>query len=104
MAKLQKPSWSRYSVRFTEKQMLPYVIAIGQLTLAWNDLHEKLGMLFCVAMGGGWAHRWAALWNAASFDRPKRKLLEAAITTMTPAATSPYPRLQSDVRVDAKAR
>lgn len=28
--------------RFTETPFKPYVIAIGQLTLAWNDLHEKL--------------------------------------------------------------
>jgi hypothetical protein len=37
--------------RFTETPFKPYyVIAIGQLTLAWNDLHEKLAALFCLLM------------------------------------------------------
>src|SRR5208282_17649 len=82
--------------RFTDKIFKPYVSAIGELALAWNDLHEKLGWLFYnfVDTGDGLGYR---LWNAPQFDRPKRALLEAAAQSMTSQMHQDYPRLKDDI-------
>lgn len=67
---------------FTEAGYRPYATAIGQLALAWNDLHEKLGHLFVRAMGFAdevCLDLPSAVWQSANFDRPKRQMLHAAI-------------------------
>jgi hypothetical protein len=43
--------------RFTETVFQSYLRSIGQLLLAWNDLHERLSMLSVAAMGGGLVNR-----------------------------------------------
>jgi len=40
----------------THSAYRPYVVALGQLTLAWNVLHEAMSLLFCSVMGGGYAN------------------------------------------------
>ena len=37
----------RRTETFAGRNYEPYALAIGQLTLAWNDLHEDLALLFC---------------------------------------------------------
>jgi hypothetical protein len=83
--------------RFTEKGFLPYVTAIGQLALAWNDLHEKLGMMFVVLMGGGWVSLPGAIWQSSHYDRPKRAMLKAAILNQTEDFQARFPRLKDDL-------
>jgi hypothetical protein len=83
--------------RFTERGFRPYVLAIGQLALAWNDLHEKLGMMFVTLMGGGWVNLPAAVWQSAHFDRPKREMLRAAILNQTAKFEAHYPTLKDDL-------
>jgi hypothetical protein len=51
MSKRPHGEWAP-SVPYTHKAFRPYVIALGQLTLAWNDLHETLAIVFCSVMGG----------------------------------------------------
>jgi hypothetical protein len=80
--------------RYNEKAYRPYTAAIGQLALAWNDLHEKLGTIFCTLLG---AERYIALWNAPKFDRPKRDLLRALLSTVTQPEKNSAPRLIPDV-------
>jgi len=81
--------------RFTEKIFKPYVSAIGELALAWNDLHEKLGILF---IGHFSPHRLAsALWNSQQFDRPRRSMLKVVIENLPELTQSDYPRLRDDV-------
>jgi hypothetical protein len=94
---MNRPSRKLRDNRFTEKGLQPYVIAIGQLVLAWNDFHEKLGMLFCVTMGGEWVTRWAAIWHSAGFDRPKRKMLEGAARSAPKTQNETYPRMVEDI-------
>jgi hypothetical protein len=67
------------SLPVTHKAFQPYVIALGQLALAWNDLHLSLAMLFCHAMGGGFVNHFLAVWNSAKFDRAQREMLLAAV-------------------------
>jgi hypothetical protein len=68
--------------RFTEPHFEPYVKAIGQLLLAWNDLHERLAALFVTAMGGGWVDRHLAVWHSITSDRSKRRALREAIVKL----------------------
>jgi hypothetical protein len=67
------------SVPFTHKAFRPYVMVLGQLALAWNDLHLTLAMLFCHAMGGGIVKQFLAVWNAIKSDRAQRAMLVAAL-------------------------
>lgn len=66
------------SIPYTARAFRPYVAALGQLTLAWNDLHLALQMLFCTVMGGGFVSPYLAIWNAIKSDRTQRDVLSAA--------------------------
>jgi hypothetical protein len=68
--------------RFTETVFQSYLRSIGQLLLAWNDLHERLSMLSVAAMGGGLVNRPLALWHGAVRDKAKRDMLRVAIADM----------------------
>lgn len=57
----------------------PIEIAIGQFALTWNDLHEKLGTLFSLVMGGEYVDQYVAIWDALQNDRAKRAVLLAAL-------------------------
>jgi hypothetical protein len=52
MAKRVKGEWAD-SIPYTHKAFRPHITVLGQLTLAWNDLHQTLAILFCSVMGGG---------------------------------------------------
>jgi hypothetical protein len=101
--------------RFTERAYTPYVLAIGQLALAWNDLHEQLAGLFCKILDRqeGYTQnegeddetyfirttledqddpRPIALWNSAKFDRPRREMLKAAVSTINKEWQQAFPK------------
>jgi hypothetical protein len=90
---------------FQEKKFRPYAQRIGQVTMAFNDLHEKLGELYCSVVGGPW-ERAAAVWSSNMIDRAKRNMLLAAVTKLTEDETSHYPTLFEDVKwlLDASER
>jgi hypothetical protein len=67
--------------RFTGRNFRPYVNAIGQLALAWNDLHESLALLFIELLAKGRAYPATDVWNSAVHDRPKRMLIRAVLRT-----------------------
>jgi hypothetical protein len=92
-----KTGWRPKHHRFTEKDFRPYVIALGQLTLAWNDLHERLATLFWILMGGGWKNKPIGIWNTVEYDRPKRKLLLAALKGCTPSETQVHPSMVDEI-------
>jgi hypothetical protein len=66
------------SVPVTHPAFRPYALALGQLALAWNDLHLSLEMLFCTVTGGGFVNPVLAIWNALKSDRSQREILLAA--------------------------
>jgi hypothetical protein len=74
--------WTRRP-RFTEPHFDPFAKSIGQLLLAWNDLHEWLATLFVSAMGGGWVDRPLSVWHKNRPDGGKRAMLKAAISHLT---------------------
>jgi hypothetical protein len=84
--------------RFTESHFEPYAKAIGQLLLAWNDLHERLATLFVSAMGGGWMNRPLAVWHGNRTDGGKRAMLKAAICNLTENETNNRPKLIAEVQ------
>jgi hypothetical protein len=63
---------------FNERKFEPFIRAIGQSTLLWNDLHESLGHLYCTAVGGGFVNVHFRVWNSIANDRAKRDMLLAA--------------------------
>ncbi len=63
---------------FNERKFEPFIRAIGQSTLLWNDLHEHLGQLFGIAMGGGPVNIYFSIWNSITVDRAKREMLLAS--------------------------
>jgi hypothetical protein len=94
-------SWRRRSP-FTKKKFHPYALAIGQFGLAWNDLHEALGLLFVEATHRGASGiasgiRISAVWGSVTSDRQKRLMLEAAINWTIPAEHKKSPRIAEDV-------
>jgi hypothetical protein len=66
---------------FAGPKYKPYALAIGQLALAWNALHEDLALLFIELLANGRAYPATDLWNSAAFDRPKRAMLRSLVKT-----------------------
>ena len=63
---------------FNERKFEPYIRAIGQAALLWNDLHEWFGHLYTVCMGGGIINQHLRVWNSLANDRAKREMLLAS--------------------------
>jgi hypothetical protein len=64
--------------KFNNKDFRPFIRAIGLSTLLWNDLHEFLAVIFCVASGASDNRTHWLIWNAIPNDRNKREMLLAA--------------------------
>lgn len=82
-APLAKPArWLSYS----HPAFRPYVVALGQLALMWNELHEMLGLLYCSLMGARPempVNQHLAVWHALKIDRAQRDILLAAAESNT---------------------
>ena len=63
---------------FLEPHFNPYALAIGQANLAWNSLHEALGLVFWALTGEEHGALSLRIWNELNNDRAKRDLLLAA--------------------------
>jgi hypothetical protein len=98
MAKGARRGWHPEHENFKETAFEPYALAIGQLTLAWNDLHERLANLFWGIMGGGFPDRALGIWNSANFDRARREMLKAAARATTPREADEYPKMLEDIK------
>lgn len=82
---------------FAETTFRPYVMAIGQTALAWNDLHEWLGRLFSPFVKGPDRMNGFAIWQSQRVDRSKRELLRAAASAATEQFEEAWPRLIPDI-------
>lgn len=63
---------------FTGPEYRSYALAIGQASMAWNYLHEELGVIFTMHVVNA-GYDGSDIWYATNFDRPRRALLKAAI-------------------------
>jgi hypothetical protein len=95
--KKQPKGWRYKGDRFTERRFLPYATAIGQVALAWNDLHEAFAMLFCTALGGGWIDPLFKVWNSLNGDRAKRDMLRVALLALREEHRVTFPTLRDDL-------
>ena len=72
--------------RYAGKGFAPYVSALGQLALAWNDLHEALAGLFWTLMNGPPQEGTVVdrtpihIWHSLRSDLAQREMLKAAVT------------------------
>lgn len=71
-----KPPLSKDDVR---QHLKPYAIEIGELSLAWNSLHDHLGQIFWAAIGSKNGTVALAIWNKVSNDRMQRELLKSVV-------------------------
>jgi hypothetical protein len=74
---------------YTATAIRPYAIAIGELSLAWNDLHEAFGVLFLHSLTFDVANvrqyiQLGVVWGSIGNDRQKREIVEAAINWIGP--------------------
>ena len=82
--------------RYTEPPFKPYALAIGQVLLAWNDLHERLSTLFAESLGP--THFFAfTIWHSIRSDYSKRQVMRAMINELTKAHTKERPKLVEEV-------
>jgi len=67
------------SLPFTDKAFRPYALALGEIALAWNDLHVSLSFVFCSILGVGNFNigPFQAIWQKITNDRMQRNVLVA---------------------------
>ena len=94
MSRSRGGEWTPQHSQFIEPVFEPYVRLIGQVALAWNDLHERLAHVFWSIMGGGAMERPIGVWNSANFDRARREMLRRAVEASTPRELADHPRLR----------
>jgi hypothetical protein len=95
MAKPRKGRAEHKALRFESKQFKPYATAIGQLVLAWNDLHEILVVLFWTLRG--FDSKTFDEWDAAKFDHKKRSLISKWVKGVPAKSRMLAPDLYADL-------
>jgi hypothetical protein len=92
MAKRVHGEWAP-SLPYTHKDFRPYASALGELALAWNDLHVALSFVFSsllsignFAMGNIGMSQ--AIWQNITSDRMQRNVLAAVAAESDLALTS----------------
>jgi hypothetical protein len=65
-----------------DKAYKAHTLAIGQLAIQWNLLHEAMGFLFLSLLKGGHSNQYAEVWSSNTSDRSKREMLLAAADGM----------------------
>jgi len=86
---------------FAEARYRPYVVAVGQVALAWNDLYKVLAVFFIVLHGETVPSDVPlAVWNSSKSDRAQREMLAAAAKTFLtlPDMLALYPTGAADVK------
>lgn len=70
---------------FNKSKFNPFIRAIGQAALLWNDLHEWMGLLYgstmCAGTHSGIMNPHHSTWAALTNDRAKRDVLLATAKT-----------------------
>jgi hypothetical protein len=61
----------------------PYAAALGELIIAWNDLHETLSFLFELAIKSSSRQMGISIWHSTENDYAQRKMLRAAVEQAT---------------------
>ena len=99
---------------FTDSQYNPYTMTIGQFVLTWNDLHEKLALIFTAILSYGdrkripkkhrpeyefrEMERLAGIWNSSPYDRPKREMLRGILVPLITSDFIQFWNFEEDIR------
>ena len=67
------------NLNFRSKIFKPYAKALGEATLAWNDLHMVLSSLFGAVSRIPNRVATDAMWNSLKADRVQREMLESLV-------------------------
>lgn len=94
---VRKPRHLIAGERYSCNNFRPYVIAIGQAALAWNDLHQRLALLFERVSGAELYGTGLAIWNAAPSDRAAREMLRATLPGVPNRWLRGFPAAQDDI-------
>lgn len=98
MAKRVQGEWVP-SLPYTHRAFKPYAVALGELALAWNDLHVSLSILFCTLLGGGNIGPFQAIWQNITSDRMQRNVLSALASERLDSET-PFTSGKKDKRYE----
>jgi hypothetical protein len=82
---------------FKSKAFRPYVIALGQLALAWNELHEYLGYLFTSLMPEDKCDRAMHVWYSSTQDRAQRQMIRGALAARPDDFDDEFPKAVKDI-------
>lgn len=104
----------RRGERFTDPQYEPYTTVIGQFVLTWNDLHEKLALIFGATLShldrkkipqkyrSDYAlrevERFAGIWSSSQYDRPKRDMLRGILIPLVVDDLIEFHEFEKDVQ------
>jgi hypothetical protein len=69
------------SARATKAAFRPYAVELGQLAIAWNQLHHNLALLFKLLLRAESDVAAGAIWYATDNDFTQRKMLRAIVET-----------------------
>jgi hypothetical protein len=83
--------------QFTGREFAPYARAIGQAGLAWNDLHERLGLLFESILGMPDHMVALAVWHSSIQDRACREMLKSILYEVPLRWPVGFPRAGDDI-------
>jgi hypothetical protein len=84
--------------RFTSAEYRPYALAIGQVALVWNELHEVLCGFYVSLVSTIEEEKIAAAWQSLPSDRTKRGMLRAVIAKLGHKEERRNPRAREDLK------
>jgi hypothetical protein len=73
-----------------------YAVAVGRVSVVWNHLHQTLGWLFAVIIGGD-GDLVLAAWRSIENDGAQREMLRAAINAASPKRWEQTPKAPADL-------
>jgi hypothetical protein len=88
----------RPTERQFEKAFAPYALEIGQLTRAWNALHDNLGQIFSQIVSPGMPHIPSAIWYSTPNDKTQRDMLKGAYLAFGAINSKTHPRAKEDIK------
>jgi hypothetical protein len=83
--------------RYSGAAFRPYALAIGQMALAWNDLQERLSLLFDQVLGMPGHNASLKIWHSTTQDRAAREMLKAILDEVPLRWLRGFPNAQDDI-------
>jgi hypothetical protein len=94
---MKAPKRASRRERYTSAAFRPYALAIGQAALAWNDLHERLSLLFEQVLDMPLNNAAHKIWHSSIQDRASRNMLKAALDDIDYRWPRGFPKAHEDI-------